>query len=297
MVEITPTLLKKPLFRDPKKFFQETLKRYHGKDVRDIQGNTLAHLSILCGSYESLPELMHLLDVKNKEEITPRDLIQFLDIHVTPSIKPVKLQNLLYVYKTQEKVFSYLSQEEIQSHFHIEYLDRLVINERVDLLDIFKRCSKKLSDPLIKRKNQWIDSLYGNTFLSRKFPSTYIRWVDPLIGYGLFAGENISQYSLIGEYTGVVRRRKHKLDKYNNYIFGYVAADRSTPFVIDAQARGNHTRFVNHSDEPNLYSTWLIVKNVCHVILVTKQAIPKDTQLTYDYGPSYWKKRSDPLII
>lgn len=297
MVESTPTLLKKPLFvKNPQKFFQELRQEYHGKNVRDVDGNNLAHLCILYGCYEYLSEVPHLLDSKNKQDITPRELLQHLYITADVELKKPS-SGSFYVYKKQEERFAYLSQEESKKHFQIDYLDRLLFKESKYLVWTLKRCKKKLLDPALKRRNQWVDSLYGNSFLGKTLPTTYIRWISPLIGYGLFAGEDIPRYSLIGEYTGVVRKRRYKLDKYNDYIFGYITADADTPFVIDAQHQGNHTRFVNHSDDPNLYSTWLIVKNICHVILVTKQAIPKHTQLTYDYGPTYWKKRSDPLLL
>lgn len=298
MVETTPTLLKKPFFKDSKRFFHEMMQRFHGKEVRDAQGNTLAHLCIFCGSYEHLPQFFHLLDVKNKEEVSPRDLIELLDLPIDlPKKSTLKQLKTLHVYKMQTDTLVALSPQEIQESFHLQWLDRLVFQERKDLFWVLKKCHKKLTDSNIKRRNQWIDNLYGNTFFSRKLPLTYVRWVDPLVGYGLFTGENLPQYSLVGEYVGVVRKRSSKLDRYNHYIFGYVAADSYTPFVIDAERRGNHTRFINHSDTPNLYSTWLIVKNVCHIILVTKQTVPQGTQLTYDYGPTYWKKRSDPLVI
>lgn len=296
MVEITPTLLKKPLFKSSKDFFKEIYQRYHEKDVRDREGNTLAHLSIYHDSYEYLPKVAHLWDIKNKEGVTPRDLIRYLGISLE-NVSKQENNQLLYIYRTQEKKFDYLSKEEIKEHFKIEYLDHLEFKNLKDFLWTVHRCKRKLLDPIVKRKNHWIDSLYGTSFLTRKFPKTYIKWISPLIGYGLFSSEDIPQYSFIGEYTGVIRKRKWKLDKYNDYIFGYVTANSSTPFVIDAHDKGNYTRFINHSDEPSLYSTWVVIKNVCHVILVTKEFVPKDTQLTYDYGPTYWKKRTNPLVI
>lgn len=296
MVEVTPTLLKKPFLKNSKKFFREIYDKYHEKDIRDLEGNTLAHLSIYYDSCEYLPKVSHFLDIKNKEGVTPRDLAKCLGIALESVLKQPYVESL-YVYRTQEQRFEYLSQEEIKSHFKIEYLDHLEFKCVKDLMWTTHKCKKKLLDPILKRKNHWIDSLYGTAFLTRRFPKTYIKWISPLIGYGLFSAEDIPQYSFIGEYTGVVRKRRRGLDKYNDYIFGYVTANSSTPFVIDAADKGNYTRFINHSDEPNLYSTWLIVKNICHVILVTKEAIPKDTQLTYDYGPTYWKRRADPLII
>ncbi len=295
MVEGTPAILKKPFFKKPKEFFKEISQKYHGKDVRDVEGNTLAHLSIYYDSFEYLSQHPHLLDVKNKEGLTPRELARLLGIHLNDLHIPA--QGSLSVYRTQENRYDHLSKEELLKYFKMEYLDHLQFSSIKDLLWTLHKCKKRLLDPMIKRKNHWIDSLYGSSFLTRRVPKTYVKWISPLIGYGLFSGEDIAQYSFIGEYTGIVRNRKRKLDKYNDYIFGYVTANHSTPFVIDAAVQGNYTRFINHSDESNLYSTWLIIKNVCHVILVSKKFIPKDTQLTYDYGPTYWKKRTDPLII
>lgn len=296
MVEITPTLLKKPLFKNPKDFFKEIYQKFHDKDIRDKEGNNLAHLSIYYDSFEYLPQISHLLDIKNKEGITPRDLIHYLNLPFE-NISKQKDPELLHIYRTQEKKFDYLSKEEVKEHFKIDYLDHLEFAHLKDLLWTSHKCKKKLLEPNIKRKNHWIDSLYGTSFLTRKFPKTYIKWISSLVGYGLFSSEDIPQYSFIGEYTGIVRKRAWKLDKYNDYIFGYVTATSSTPFVIDAQNKGNYTRFINHSDESNLYSTWLIIRNICHIILVTKEFIPKDTQLTYDYGQTYWKKRTSPLTI
>lgn len=292
-METSPTLLKKPLFKKSEEFFKELYQKYHEKDIRDEEGNTLGHLSIYYGCYDYLQKVPHLLDIKNKEGVTPRDLMKFLRLDLYSQV----INEPLYIYRTQEKRFDELSREEIKDHFKIDYQDHLEFGSSRDLVWTLNRCKRKLLDQGIKRKNHWIDSLYGNSFVHKRAPKTYVKWIGPLIGYGLFASEDIPQYSFIGEYTGVIRRRKWKLDKYNDYIFGYVIADSSTPFVIDAHEKGNHTRFINHSDEPNLYSTWLIVKNICHVILVTKKGILKDTQLTYDYGPTYWKRRTDPLII
>jgi SET domain-containing protein len=67
--------------------------------------------------------------------------------------------------------------------------------------------------------------------------------------------------------------------------------------VIDAEEKGNFTRFINHSDEPNLTSRWIVVDGIYHVILFANQLIPKGTQLTYDYGPNYWSQRPGPLCL
>lgn len=288
METFTP-LLKKPLLKSFKRFFREVLKTSLGKDVRDAQGNTLAHFAVLYGDAEDIKNYRALLEVKNHKQISAKDLLAFLE----PSSK----KPTLYVYKTQENCFSYFSSEETKRYFQIDLLDHLLFQKREYLDWTIKKCSKKLQESSLEIRNKWSYNLYGRALLEKKRPLTYIKWVNPLIGYGLFAGEDIVQYGLIGEYTGVIRKRSHKLDRYNHYIFGYVTGDEDTPFVIDAEKQGNHTRFINHSDDPNLQSTWLITQGICHIVFVARYKIPKDTQLTYDYGPTYWTKRSSPLTV
>ncbi|MBI3211167.1 MAG: SET domain-containing protein-lysine N-methyltransferase, partial [Simkania negevensis] len=122
-------------------------------------------------------------------------------------------------------------------------------------------------------------------------------YISPQLGYGVFAVKDISALTYIGEYTGVVEKRSRRLNRFNNYIFGYVVGPKPTPFVINAEKRGNFTRFINHSDEPNLTSRWLIIEGITRVILFSNRLIQKGEQLTYDYGPIYWKKRSQPELI
>ncbi len=289
-METSGIVLKKPFFKNPKSFYADILKKYPHKDFKDSQGNNLAHLAIFYDSLEHLTHFTELFDVKNKRGYTPRDLLKILGKEIEP-------EGSLVVFRTQEQEFSSLTQEELELHFRMKFLNHLKFQEHKDFFWVLQRCAKKLEDESTKRKNLWIDSLYGNAFLSKKFSPSYVKWINPLIGYGLFAKEDIPQYSLVGEYTGVIRKRNAKQDKNNDYIFGYVVAQSETPFVVDASLEGNYTRFINHSDEPNLHSTWLISKGICHIILVSKSYIPKDTQITYDYGPYYWRKRPSPLEL
>lgn len=289
-METSGIVLKKPFFKNPKTFYGDILKKYPQKDFKDHQGNNLAHLAILYDSFEHLIQFSELLDIKNKKGYTPRDLLRVLGKEGEPT-------ESLLVFKTQDQAFALLDPVALKTHFNMKFLNHLKFHQHKDLLWVLHRCAKKLDNEQIKRKNLWIDSLYGNAFLSKKFAPSYVKWINPLIGYGLFAKEDIPQYSLIGEYTGVIRKRNTKLDKDNDYIFGYVVAQNETPYIVDASKEGNYTRFINHSDEPNLHSTWLINKGICHIILVSKSYIPKDTQITYDYGPYYWRKRPSPLEL
>jgi SET domain-containing protein len=53
--------------------------------------------------------------------------------------------------------------------------------------------------------------------------------------------------------------------------------------VIDATARGNQARFVNHSCEPNCISKVIVVQGVRHIVIFAQRFIHRGEELTYDY--------------
>ena len=179
--------------------------------------------------------------------------------------------------------------------FNLKYIETL----RFQSFDILERVRKK-TIKLIARKqskqlNLWMRAMYAKEVEQGIGPKLSIQWIDPFFGRGVFAEQNIAEFSYIGEYAGIVRKRKRILDKGNDYVFGYVAAEHDTPFVIDARSSGNFVRFVNHSENANLISRWVEVDGLCHVILFANRLIRKGEQLSYNYGPLYWRKRPAPL--
>lgn len=286
--------LKKPFFKTPKAFLGELFRLYGDRPIQDIQGNTLAHLCIQHGEYHLLSKLKPLLDIANHAKVTPRKLLDYLDLS-HDLIQDLKAP--LAVYRRQEKRLDYFSEEDVLKHFNFRYIDDLKFQRFPYLNWVNKECDKRLLEEELRKQNLWKTHLYGVNLTHKKVPKTYVKWINSLVGYGLFALEDIPAYTWIGEYTGLIRKRTRHLDQYNNYIFGYVVANAETPFVIDAQNQGNYTRFINHSDEPNLRSSWLVLDRIGHVILIAQQKIPKHTQLTYDYGVDYWKKRTAPFEL
>ncbi len=184
--------------------------------------------------------------------------------------------------------------KEYKSKFNVEYLDELHFEDPQSIEKLSSKCKKLLKKSDIKAENDWIRALYETNFRAQKHPRLMIRYINHRLGYGLFAAETIPAFTYIGEYSGVVRKRNRRKDRTNNYVFGYTIAHKNTPFVIDAQDRGSTMRFVNHSDDPNIASHWMIVDNLCHIIFHSTELIPAGAQLTYDYGPYYWRTRTNP---
>jgi SET domain-containing protein len=191
----------------------------------------------------------------------------------------------------------FTEKEEIEKFFKITYLQSLMFDNTKLEEKVKRKCDKKLSKTNYNKENKWTRSLFEDSLLKHKEIPYLIKKVNPLIGYGVFAGKTIPDLGYIGEYTGLVRKRKFWGDSSNDYVFGYVAGPDETPWVIDAKNMGNFTRFINHSYEPNLTSRWVISEAVGHIILFANRLILPGEQLTYDYGPYYWRKRSYPQHI
>lgn len=275
--------------------FQRLIEKHKEENYQDKDGNTLAHLCVLYNHMDLLPELKKESHRKNKFGHTPEDLARLLGRKgfEFPSENQVSLK----VYRTKQQKFELFSKEMIQEHFRFNYTDYLTYKNPRFLKWTTRKCHKALEDISIKWKNHWTVSMHERDYLAKRIPDIYVKWVDPLIGYGLYTASDMAQYTYIGEYTGIVKKRQNRKDLENDYIFGYVAGPHETPFVIDAKEQGNFTRFINHSDNANLFSTWMISEGICHVILFAARFIPKNSQLTYDYGPYYWNKRPAPLDL
>ena len=163
-------------------------------------------------------------------------------------------------------------------------------------------CREKISKKIVTMKKKqelavehiWLGALFQKEILSSQIPDVVIRWMDPMIGWGVFANRDLKKMEFIGEYYGRVRPRRRR-DQTNAYICEYlICPGMKTRFVVDAAEEGGVARYINHSEDPNLAFTLVNCDEIHHVILYTKRGIARGEQLCYDYGPDYWKKRKAP---
>ena len=72
-------------------------------------------------------------------------------------------------------------------------------------------------------------------------------------GYGVFAKQLINKDQIIGEYTGVINKKK-----FTNYSMDYISElPEIGSLMIDAQSEGNLLRFVNNCDKTNVRIVYL----------------------------------------
>ncbi|XP_064465828.1 histone-lysine N-methyltransferase NSD2-like [Ornithodoros turicata] len=107
-------------------------------------------------------------------------------------------------------------------------------------------------------------------------------------GWGLRADEHLSKGTFVIEYVGELidegecERRLAQLHQEHctNFYFLTVERDR----IIDAGPKGNLSRFMNHSCQPNCETQKWFVNGETRVGLFTIEDIEKGTELTFNYN-------------
>jgi hypothetical protein len=156
-----------------------------------------------------------------------------------------------------------------------------------------KICTKLRSRNQISLRQAWLGALYKKQILTAHAPSCTIGWIDGRKGYGLFADESMPAEAFVGVYTGEVRRRSLFSLRDTRYCFRLPDLTTFGPhFLIDAFVAGNHTRFINHSGEPNVEACSAYCDGMMYMILRTTRSIAAGEELVMDYGPLYWRRRS-----
>lgn len=109
-------------------------------------------------------------------------------------------------------------------------------------------------------------------------------------GWGLFTKNALEKGEYVHEYLGELvsqneaeRRGKIYDERNQTYIF-----DMSTDFAVDALRKGNKTRFINHSDTPNIGPLMKVVNGDYRIGFFALKNIPAQTELFFDYGDKFF---------
>lgn len=136
----------------------------------------------------------------------------------------------------------------------------------------------------------------GYFYQNQPYPELLVKEAGAL-GLGLFAGEDIPEETLVGEYTGLVKKRTLFVSARRDYVGEYTIPGYPVRYIIDAEYYGSLLRYVNHADNPNVYSISVIIDDILRIFFVAKRPLQAGEQLFLDYGPHYWKWRKDKVKI
>ena len=147
------------------------------------------------------------------------------------------------------------------------------------------------TDPHIVER-EWLGALYKHKIENGFSKQVVVAPSHPKVGLGLFTSEAIRSGEYVIEYTGEVERYRFLRLRRNDYLGEYtVGAHYPVRFVINAEESGNASRYINHSDTPNLRCITVIVSGLLRVIFLALCDIQIGQELTFDYGEAYWKWR------
>ncbi|XP_068194751.1 histone-lysine N-methyltransferase NSD2 isoform X2 [Antennarius striatus] len=124
-------------------------------------------------------------------------------------------------------------------------------------------------------------------FTQRRYPDTQIVRT-PGKGWGLVALRDIKKGEFVNEYVGEVIdeeecRARIRVAQENNVTHFYMLTiDKDR--VIDAGPKGNYSRFMNHSCQPNCETQKWTVNGDTRVGLFAVCDIPLGTELTFNYN-------------
>jgi hypothetical protein len=188
------------------------------------------------------------------------------------------------------KELALYSEEEFKSLLGVKWLIQLEFLKPSFERKVYRKSQRALKRDFFALKQKWLGTYFAKEIQRGDHPDLLIAWCNERVGFGVFANEDIGKGAYIGQYAGVVRKRRPNDE--NGYCFQYnVGDDWESPFIIDAKEKGNYTRFINHSHKSNLEPVSVYLNGAMHIILITLQPIKKGEQLCYDYGPDYWVKR------
>jgi hypothetical protein len=288
---------KKFIISNPKKLVRAL---NNGLSVHEVdgKGNTLFHYAVMDNHLQSAQILLKYdpdLTRRNHDHFTCMELAQFLDRKqilslLEASFTPPNLEVI-----QSDRKSTVLSES---SCFRFEYVSYLVFNSSHLFNRVVKKVKKYPLNSRISVERKWLGALY-KPYLNGCFtPRLSIQFIDSKMGHGLFAGQVFKAGEFIGEYTGEVKRSLFFKSLSNPYVGEYALGGRDpVRFVIDARNKGNYTRFINHSDCPNASAITVIAGGLLHVVLFAEKKIGLNEEITFDYGPNYWKKRKKKKTI
>lgn len=261
------------------------------------------HQAVIEGKIEEVERLKNSQWVQSSDRygFSPLELAQLLgqrqcqrilkyDQYVPFLRFKVQFQN-----QVQPKI---LSLDELEDAFHIIYRSFLTFPSYQILEEVIHQCPYFLRfEWLISAEDQF-EVAYQQQIARGQIAnaSTLIKWINQEKGFGLFADIDLPEKTFVAEYTGIVRevnKKSPNINDINEYCFEYPTRFFSSKYyLIDASKEGNISRFINHSQSPNLQPLWLVNRKVLHLIFITHRPIKKNTELTFDYGVDYWRHRS-----
>jgi len=242
------------------------------------KGRTLLHLAVLDNRLDIIQLLQSDSALKNRRDafgLTPLDIARLLN-----------KQEALRLLQPLTEVVGF---RDIPALSQFEYLPYPIFETQEGFDEVLSNVAKAKARDQIPPEKIWMGIYFDKEISNALHPPISIRYVDQEVGYGVFSDKKIPPCCYVGEYTGIIQARKPKQLKEKNHCVRYTTWEGRKNYAIDAEQKGNLTRFINHSSKPNLGLQSVYWRGISRMIFVALREIREGGQLTFDYGPLFWK--------
>ncbi|MBI2344762.1 SET domain-containing protein-lysine N-methyltransferase [Candidatus Dependentiae bacterium] len=196
-----------------------------------------------------------------------------------------------YFSKKHKKFTAKKQKEELFENVGCRYSNSMVIDVEVDMVPAQNsEYFQNNQDRIVSLSSQ-----YKKDVINKTLAPMYLKFVSPVIGYGIFAAAPIKKDDFIGVYTGRLRNLHWDKPDFHedvDYAWYYTISDKKNNYmIIDGKYEGNDLRFINHADNPNTKRIDIIVENLFYVCYIACRDIAINEELTVSYGNGYWTSR------
>lgn len=242
------------------------------------EGRTLLHLAVLDDRLDIIQILRKDANLKFRRDafgLSPIDIARFLN-----------RKEALHLLQPLSEVAVF---PDLTSLDQFEYLPYPVFETKEGFEQILAHVAKAKEEDKIPAEKIWMGIYFDKEICKGIHPPISIQIVDQEVGFGVFACKKIPPCTYVGEYTGIIQQRSSKELKEKQHCLRYTTWEGKNNFTIDAEMKGNFTRFINHSSRPNLGVQSVYWRGIPRMIFVALKEIREGAQLTFDYGPIFWK--------
>jgi hypothetical protein len=245
-------------------------------------GRTLLHLAVLDDRLDVIRDLRRDPALKLRRDafgLSPIDIARFLN-----------RKEALQLMQPLSEVAVFPDHPSLN---RFEYLPYPVFETRKGFEDVLSSVSKAKAEDKIPLEKIWMGIYFDKEIKKGLHPPISIRYIDSDVGHGVFSEKKIPACTYVGEYTGVIQERTPKQLRDKNHCLRYTIWEGKVNFAMDAEEKGNFTRFINHSSKPNLGLQSIYWKGISRMIFISLKEIGEGSQLTFDYGPLFWKHKAE----
>ncbi|KTD50806.1 SET domain-containing protein-lysine N-methyltransferase [Legionella quateirensis] len=176
-----------------------------------------------------------------------------------------------------------------------EYSEDLIINDTFTIDEL----PESVNGDLFYPSEEPFFEIFENPADLSRFE---LRYINPIIGFGVFSKTLIRNEEVLGIYSGMKR-----VNLPSSFNFAYKSDEDSLNMILDARSMGNITRFINHAPNTdnntvsagtsdrlfaNSKSSIYYFNGLSFIVYFATRDIMPGEQILVDYGSLYFKEYS-----